>query len=93
MSNRRGYKIIDKLALYDSETTASISEDGYLITTSGGKAKRWLPLGQHVARSEGSGAIRPVVVTGLLRRGATAHNVIANAMICATSCLEGARRL
>ena len=56
LSNRRGYKIIDKLAALGSETTVSVTDNGYLITTSGQGSKRWLPLGDHVFENVDDGS-------------------------------------
>lgn len=79
MSNRRGYKIIDKLAVLGTETTVSVTEEGYLITTSGRGSQRWLPLGDHVFENtvNGSRAAFEVGQSGVATRmySAYGHNV------------------
>ncbi len=56
LSNRRGYKIIDKMASLGAEITVSITGDGYLITTSGNFSERWLPMGNHVFENADNGS-------------------------------------
>jgi len=56
LSNRRGYKIIDKLASLGSEETVNVSDEGYLITTSPGGSKRWLSLGNHLFENVDDGS-------------------------------------
>lgn len=56
LSNRRGYRTIDKLASLGMEETVSVTDEGYLITTLAGKSKRWLPLGDHLFENVDNGS-------------------------------------
>lgn len=53
LSNRRGYKIIDKLAAVDAVTVVSVSDEGYLITSSSQGSQRWLPLNDNQGDKQG----------------------------------------
>jgi CubicO group peptidase (beta-lactamase class C family) len=79
LGNRRGYEIIDKLASLGSEITVSITDEGYLITTSPGGSKRWLPVGNHVFENaeDGSRMAFEVDSSGIATRlySAYGHNV------------------
>lgn len=79
LSNRRGYETIDKLAALGSETSVSLSDDGYLITSSSRGAKRWLPIGGHVFENvvDGSRMAFEVDSSGVATRlfVAYGHNV------------------
>jgi len=56
MGNRRGYKIIDKLAALGGEVTISVNDEGYLISTSQRGSRRWLPVGNHVFENADDGS-------------------------------------
>jgi CubicO group peptidase (beta-lactamase class C family) len=79
LSNRRGYETIDKLAALGSETAVSVTDDGYLITSSSQGAKRWLPIGGHVFENvvDGSRMAFEVDSSGVATRlyVAYGHNV------------------
>lgn len=56
LSNRRGYKTIDKLGSLGAEETVNVNAEGYLITTTAGGSKRWLPLGNHLFENVDDGS-------------------------------------
>ena len=56
MGNRRGYEIVDKLAVLGGEVTVSVNNEGYLITSSSQGSKRWLPLGDQVFENVDDGS-------------------------------------
>jgi CubicO group peptidase (beta-lactamase class C family) len=79
LGNRRGYETIDKLAALGSETTVSVTDEGYLLTTTGQGTQRWLPLGNHVFENvvDGSRMAFEVGPSGVASRlyVAYGHNV------------------
>ena len=56
MGNRRGYEIVDKLAMLGGEVTVSVNNEGYLITSSSRGSQRWLPLGDQVFENVDNGS-------------------------------------
>lgn len=79
LGNRRGYRIIDKIASFGKETSVTVTDDGYLITSSRQGSKRWLPLGNHVFENvdDGSRSAFEVGDSGVASRWFVAygHNV------------------
>jgi len=75
LSNRRGYKIVDKLAVLGAEVTVNVSDEGYLVTTSPRGSKRWLPVGDQVFENvdDGSRMAFEVDQSGIATRLYTAY--------------------
>lgn len=57
-ATRRSYTTLEKIASLGNVIKVSVTDDGYLRTTSGGETQRWIPLGNHLFRH----AERPSII-------------------------------